>query len=492
MRVWPLALVVLLIAVSPATSRAAREPEGPTLFGHRIHVPPPLTDEKVERVRASFLQHLADNDLVSTGDRIMPSSLIGGGHPQHGVRVDEPHYATIFLNFFGGMLTSGTNAAEMQSNCAGAAGIDYPGYSGSESDALAIIQVFENAMEPYAVRVAYDDYPPQHLPYSMVMMGGTPQDAGQKSGTLGVSCSTDCGDVWWRDTTLAFTEQSGNPVTLGNTALQEAAHAFGLDHIDGEEHIMYPFSTFGTKVWSSECTPYNAATGPIGCGFIHEVFCPAGDAQNDDAELLAYFGPNAPDVQAPEVVIVEPAPDTMLPSGGSTSIVTEVTDDHRGHGWRLRVVPPAGDEVVLNAYAFETAWDLNFAGQPDGAYEIWVEAIDHDGNAGSAMVMLYVGVDGPMPGEDESGGGGTGSATGAGDTSVGTGDTTPGTDDGDGTGDTAPLGDDGGDEGCQCSADRGPTPAGWAWLPWLALAVRRRATGSLGTGADGDRDRQPS
>jgi MYXO-CTERM domain-containing protein len=254
--------------------------------------------------------------------------------------------------------------------------------------------------------------------------------------------------------------------------LQEAAHAFGLDHIDGEENIMYPFSTFGTKVWATGCTPYNAATGPIGCGYIHEVFCPEGDAQNDDAELLAYFGPNAPDVEAPVVTIVEPAPDLMLASGGSTSIVAEITDDHLGHGWRLRVVPPAGEALIRNAYQFETSWDLDFAGQPDGAYELWIEAVDHDGNEGSAMVTVYVGVDPPIPGTDESGDG-SGSADSGDGTGVGTGETTPS--DGDGTGDTAPADDDGGEGSCECSADRGPSPAAWGWLPVLVLATAGRS-----------------
>ena len=471
MRVWPFACLPLLVAAAPATSLAGDEPSAPTLFGHPVNVPPPLTEEEAAKRRESFLRHLQDNDLVFTGDAIAPRALVSGAHPQHGVDIDEPHYATIFLNFFGGMLTSGTNAAEMQSGCVGTTGVNYPGFTGSEPDALAIIQVFENAMEPYAVRVAYEDYPPQHLPYSMVMMGGTPADAGQEPGTLGVSCSTDCGDVWWRDTTLAFTEQSGNPTTLATTALQEAAHAFGLDHIDGEEHIMYPFATFGTKVWASGCTPYNAATGPIGCGYIHEVFCPDGSSQNDDAELLAYFGPNAPDVDPPQVTILEPAPDTVLPSGGSASISAEVTDDHLGHGWRLRVVPPAGEEAISNAYQFETAWDLDFAGQPDGAYEIWIEAVDHDGNEGSAMVTLYVGVDPPIPGTDESGDG-SGSGGSQDGTQGGTDDTMPGSE-GDATGDSAPLADDGGGEGCQCGTTGAPV-TGWTWLPFVLVALRRR------------------
>ena len=351
MRRWilPSAVVVALTAVSSAH---AEEPR--TLFGHELFDPPEPSAEELQLRRASFQQHLRDNDLVFTGDRVMPRAQALGHrpNPQHGGTggwEDPPHYATIFLNFFGGTLTSGTNASEMESNCVGAASIDYPAYGGTEGDALAIIQVFENAMEPYAVRVAYEDYPPQHLPYSMVMMGGSPADVGQDPGTLGVSCSSDCGDVWWRDTTLAFTEQSGNPTTLGNTALQEAAHAFGLDHIDGTEHIMYPLATPGNKIWSNACTPYNNSTGAIGCTYVHEVFCPEG-SQNDDAELLAFFGPNAPDVEAPTVAILSPSDGIEVASNGAISVDAEVSDDHEGYGWRLRVVPPAGDEVIANAY----------------------------------------------------------------------------------------------------------------------------------------------
>lgn len=475
MHAWPVALGLALAFALPSGARAEADSSGPTLFGHPVNVPEPLDADEVARRKAAFEQHLRDNELVFVGDRVMPKAqLSGGGQPQHGLVADDPHYATIFLNFFGGMLTSGTNASEMQSGCINGT-VDYPGYSGSEADALAIIQVFENAMEPYAVRVAYEDYPPQHLPYSMVMMGGTPAVVGQEAGTLGVSCSSDCGDVWWRDTTLAFTEQSGNPTTLGNTALQEAAHAFGLDHIDGDQHIMYPFATLGNKVWSSDCTPYNDATGPIGCQFVHEIFCPGGGAQNDDAELLAYFGPDAPDVQAPEVAITEPAPDTEVAAGSTVSVAAEVTDDHLGFGWRLRVVPPEGEEIILNAYQLETSWDLNFAGQPDGAYEIWVEAVDHDGNEGSSMVTVYVGVAPPIPGTDESGGDGTGDGTGMATTGGGADDGSGG-DDG-GTSDTAPLMDGGGGESCECrTGDRG-APGAWLLLPFLAAVGRRRAAG---------------
>jgi MYXO-CTERM domain-containing protein len=400
---------VALAAFVPTPADAAK-----TLFGREIVPRRELSAEEIAARRAAFEENLVRRGMVKVGDRIMRDPSIAVDTPvQHGAGwEDPPHYATIYLNFFGGMLTSGTIASEMQSGCVGGIDIDYPMYQGTNMQALTMIQVFENAMAPYAVRIAYEEAPPAHLPYSMVMMGGDPTDIGQDAGTLGVSCSSDCGDVWWRDTTFAFTEASNSALTLGNTALQEAAHAFGLDHIDDSDHIMYPFASGGTKVWAQECTPYNDATGGISCTYIHDVFC-GEDAgmQNDHAELMAYFGPNEPDVEPPVVTIVSPADGDELPSGASVGVEAEISDNHEGYGWRLRVVPEGGEELVAPAYEKEMSWTFDV---PDGTYDLYVEAIDHDGNEGSAVVRVYVGggapaettgdVDdtGPDPTEDPS------------------------------------------------------------------------------------------
>jgi len=459
-------LIVLSSLALVPTAHAERE-----LFGRTLpDVPKPTAEEYAAR-RAAFQAHLQANDLVLEGDRIVPRldiqanprPALGGGWE------DPPHYSTIFLNFFGGELTSGTNAAEMQSGCVGASPIMYPPFGGTEQFALTIIQVFENAMAPYAVRIAYEDAPPAHLPYSQVMMGGQPADIGLDPGTLGVSCSSDCGDQWWRDTTFAFTEESSSSLTLGNTALQEAAHAFGLDHIDGSQHIMYPFADSGDKVWSNACTPYNDATGGISCTYVHDAFCgPDSGMQNDDAELLAFFGPNEPDVSPPTVTITEPADGAEYPAPTDLAVAVEVADDHEGFGWRLVVEPQGGDPLIENAYQFQTSWNLG--GLPQGVYTIRVEAIDHDRNEGSDEVTIYVGEAPPeTTGADSTGG-----------------DETPATEDDSASADEDAESDDGTDSGppldddekagCACAAE--PSSSGLALLGLFAVvgARRRRAT----------------
>jgi hypothetical protein len=452
-RTSPFVLVATILA-TPAAAASSGEAS-------------PSADELAAR-RRGFEENLRARGLVRAGDRVLPRvrarSLAIPDPAAHGVGWTEPpHHATIYLNFDGGTLRGGTVAAELESPCVGAAELEYPAFAGDDAARMAMVQVFENAMAPYAVRIAHEEPPPAHLPYSMVMMGGSSTDLGMEPGILGVSCSSDCGDVWWRDTTFAFTESSSSATLLGNTALQEAAHAFGLDHIDGPEHIMYPLATSGTKSWATECTRNNDSTGGIGCGYVHDVFCGEdSQMQNDHAELLAYFGPDEPDVVAPSVTVLSPPDGTRLPAGGSITIEADVTDDREGFGWRLVLREDAGLEQIDNAYERQTSWYL--AGLPDGTYTVRIEAIDHDRNEASDEIRIVVGTGigtpPPMPEDDTSSGSSDSSSSG--DAS------------GDGTGGVAAAG--GGGDGCACgitAPSAGPLGLLACACCWLGRRRRR-------------------
>lgn len=467
------ALVLLLPgALTFAPTAAASEPAPErTLFGRPVAAAPELTEEEIAARRAAFEQHLADNDLVHAGNLVIPRAQAEGtmAIPPRPLKAWEqpPHRQTIFLNFFGGTLKGGTNASEMESPCVGGE-VEYPQFAGSEQDALAIIQVFKDAVEPYGLRLAYAKAPPRHLPYSMVMMGGKPQQIGLPQGVLGVACNLDCADQWWRDTTFAFTDVANDIQVLGTTALQEAAHAWGLDHIDGEQLIMHPFATFGKKVWANECTPYNDATGPIGCKYVHDEFCGEnGGKQNDDAELLAFFGPNSVDDVPPTVVMTSPLDGQVFEPGSQVAVKVEVSDNFEGFGWRL-VIPEIDQEQPV--YNGQTEWTLS---PPKGAFTIRVEAIDHDLNVGFAEAKIYVGVEAPVettgeptPGEGESSGaapttGGEGGEEGEAGSSGASGDT------------AGLTGGDDDDKGCACTSGQVSATAP-VWLLVLGAALRRR------------------
>lgn len=464
-----------LLLASVAALAPAPESGNRTLFGSPVRAAEALDDDEVARRKAAFDAMLEERGWVRHGDEVRPGDGAGGfaqlPAPTQHAWSTEPHRSTIFLNFFGAELTAGTNAALDESPCVDGA-MAWPGFSGSEQQALALIEVFERQMEPYGVRIAYEERPPAHLPYAMVMMGGTPQMLGLPSSVLGVSCSSDCGDFWWRDTTFAFTDNinPNNASILGTTALHEAAHAFGLAHIGDPTKIMNPFVGSADVTWADTCTPYDDSTGGINCQSTHDDFCEPG-AQNSHAELLAYFGTNSIDVEPPSVEILSPAGDVELAVGDGIEIEAEITDDHEGYGWKL-VIPEVGQEQV--AFGRETTWALN--NLPEGTYTVRVEAIDHDRNVGFDEVKLYVGVPAPVmtdpeipedPGADPTGGS--------------TADTGDGEDDSgghdDATGDPGEMtGMDPSAQSCGCRTEgSGPPATALLLLGLVGLTRRRRA-----------------
>jgi hypothetical protein len=215
-----------------------------------------------------------------------------------------------------------------------------------------------------------------------------------------VSCSSDCGDRWWRDTTLAFTAaaSASQTNTLSTTALHEAAHAFGMGHIDKSMNsplVMHPYVDNSPKIWGSGCEEYNPATGGINCQPTHDYWCP-GEAQDSHAELMAYFGPNGPDTIPPVVEILTPQDETELEAGADVTLEVAVTDDHDGVGWKLMVYK---DDALIQeqpTFNFQTSWALS--GLPTGVYRLRVQALDHDRNVGADEVTLYVGLQAPAPG----------------------------------------------------------------------------------------------
>lgn len=473
----PVALAFTAISFAPlvhAGDAEQAEGERPMLFGQPVNVPEELTPEELEARAQAFHEGLERQGMVLHGTQVLPKDALkpyirDETHPVEAWD-QPPHRTSIFLNFFGGPLKNGTNASESESPCV-QGNIDYPGYLAGEQAALAIIQVFKDAAEPFGMRILYEKVPPKHLPYSQVMMGGRPGVIGLPQGVLGVACNLDCGDSWWRDTTFAFTEETNQVSILGTTALQEAAHAWGLDHIDGANNIMYPYATPGDKVWASTCTPYNDATGGIGCQPTHDKFCDGG-AQNDVAELMAYFGPNSVDSEAPTVKMLSPTDGQMYTKGDTLHIEVEVDDNFLGFGWRLMVPELKQEQPVYNG---QTVWDLPVP--PKGEYTIRVEALDHDGNIGFAEAKIYVDTVPSEGGDTGSSGDDSMTPTGSGDPSASAGESSSdgasGASEASDGNDTLP-GESGKDDGCSCRADAPMAASGWLFGLAGALLIRRR------------------
>jgi MYXO-CTERM domain-containing protein len=460
-----------LLCLAGFAGPAVGSPAGKTLFGRPVHEAPALGTKAIEERRREFETMLKARGWETHGDIIGPPELFAGGSGTEAPADWDypPHRATIFLNFFGGDLSNGGNSALMESTCINGS-FKYPGFGGTEAQALAIIETFKSQLAPYGVRLAYDEAPPPELPYAMVMMGGTPQMIGMSAGILGVSCSSDCGDRWWRDTTLAFTDAASQSQinTLATTALHEAAHAFGLAHIDtalNSGYIMHPYVDNKERSWADGCIKYNDATGGINCKATHDIFC-GGGAQNDVAELMAYFGPNSPDLEAPTVEILMPADGAELAEGAAVSIQAEVTDNHDGAGWKIMIYKEGVLVEESPAFWFEESWQL--AGLSAGTYVVRVQAIDHDRNIGADEVTLYVGTAAP-----ESTGGSTGSESSGDDgaPTSGSPDETTGTSTSPLTAGETPNDDS---DGCSCISGERPVSGLWLLAGLAGLLGRRR------------------
>jgi hypothetical protein len=331
--------------------------------------------------------------------------------------------------------------------------------------------------------------PPDWLPYTMTVIGGSSAQVGA-AGACGIA-NVACDGLKRNHVSLNFPESCSG---MAETAAQETSHNWGLEHTDNPQDIMYPFNNGGFKQYVDECMPIDHSTGggTTQCGYIHEVYCPAGmgEEQNSYAELMGVFGPKSPDTTAPEIVSVSPADGAVVGNAEDILVTAQITDDSLmvGVNWTWLEGLPAGTESYrrctnavcdqdfnpgVSFNAADMPWDfVVLAGAPPGIYSFQVEVLDAYGNYDSETITIEV-VEGSgetAGGLDETGGGSEAGDTGG---SVG-GDTTGGADtgDGDGTGDgglDGGSGDGGSGGGCRIA-----TPDG-SWLALLGLlALRRR------------------
>jgi MYXO-CTERM domain-containing protein len=422
---------------------------------------------------------------VQRGGMVLPAEIDDGSivvEPETIFAVEDipgnayPRKHTLFLNFNGGMLSSGgDNSAENVSQLA-RNGV-YPAWTQGEPKAIAIAQAVQADFAPFGVTVVYESRPEKVLPYTMQMMGGDWQDTNIDSPAGGVAPGADCGALGQRH--VVYTFDSASTVQMANTASQEAGHAYGLDHTLDCNSVM-SYCGGGDGSFREGCAGLceAACQGPnsAGCQLTHEMFCGEGSfEQNDFDEMTWLFGTNEPDMEAPTAEIVSPTDGDTFDVGASVDFRALVADNYGGFGWLVRVEKDG--EVILDEPRYDREVDeeyraaLNFSGLESGTYTVTIEVHDHFGQVGSDTISFVVGTPGETGPADTSGG-----TTDPGDTSDGA-ESAGESSSGGGTGGVGATGDDGGaPKGCECAAGPGPAPGvlGLAWLAILGLRPRRR------------------
>ncbi|MEM6291095.1 MAG: hypothetical protein AAGA54_07510 [Myxococcota bacterium] len=230
-------------------------------------------------------------------------SLSAASRPQGAVPRDGTP-ELLYINFDGAVLQKGCgNDAHYDCSTLAELFDGYVGpYTGNTTQRMSILQATRKVVADFGVRVI-TERPPEDVDYTMVIYG----DLGEQS-FAGVAPYIDCEDLNRGDT--SFTQAFSGSNTGSTFILQEAAHTWGLEHVDSESDVMNPFKAAAiSQTFIDECLPIVANTSlertPGTCNQIHTQFCEPG-FQNSYQEMLLLFGGHVPDVNPPEFEITYP------------------------------------------------------------------------------------------------------------------------------------------------------------------------------------------
>jgi hypothetical protein len=403
----------------------------------------------------------------------------------------EASPGVLYVAMGGVTLRPGQNAnAALNRSPLVSAETNFPAY-GSESQQSALLQSLQSYYADFDLMV-YPNRPPEYLPYTMAVVGGSAQTAGFPGGVCGVA-NVSCDGLQRNHVSLTFPQSCSG---VAATAAQETAHNWGLEHTSNQADIMYPYSTGGSKSFVNSCMTISHATGDgvTQCGHIHREYCNGNsEQQNSYTELMAAFGPRTPDNSPPQIIELFPEDGATMTTEDSFTVSARVTENSNflGAKWTwLEGLPDGMDtwtrctnSVCDDNYGLgvdfdpdEIPWDLvRLTTPPEGTYKFRFEVMDAYGNADARDLTVHV----VPPGE------GGGSGSGGGDGSGGDGSGSGGDSGGDGgesdsDGSDSAGGDggdgDGGSKGRGCTvASRSRHAGGAGILAVLALAsVRRR------------------
>ncbi|MGH1346862.1 MAG: DUF4215 domain-containing protein [Nannocystales bacterium] len=360
-----------------------------------------------------------------------------------------PRGQTLYLDFDGASVSPGNDGRLEQLSCIDGA-FDYPGLDADRAFVEATVEHVRQQLEPFDINVVWESRPEPSLPYTTVLVGGAPEQLGFDASTQGYACQVDCGDRLSGELVLAF--ENNSEQALANTIVHEAAHAWGLDHVIDNASLMSPFSPVEEATLLDRCVEISEETSSPVCIEEHANFCPPGE-QNERSEMMARFGPQRVDTQAP-VLLGLPNDEVQLEAGDPFLLRFEVADDSGNPGVELRV-PSLGIRKTLDP---SDARDDVYL--PPGEHLLEVRGIDHAGNETTEQVMVRVAE--PDAGETDASSGATGD------------------DEGEDESDTEPeqAQSEGDPSGCACTTSQCPLAP--TWLLWIGVASALTRRGPRG------------
>jgi hypothetical protein len=318
----------------------------------------------------------------------------------------------LYVNFDGAVLQRGCGN-DPRYGCSTLAYL-FDGYvgpfTGNVDQTAAIIQATRTGVADFGVTVV-TDRPPDDVEYSMVVYG----DIGIQT-FAGVAPYIDCEDRWGPDVSFSGPHATSN--TGSTIILHEAAHTWGLEHVDAESDILNPYKTSGKKQYFEDAcyqivanTELEPALGS--CNEVHTRFCPLPGFQNSWREMMYLFGPPVPDNETPSIEILWPLEGSYHFETAEIPVIVELDDDrHPQHyGVELTIVTLEDTRLENDYVGIDHVTTVgNLAGLPTATHEISVRIVDESGNEaedGVAFTVLPEGSElpGEQVSEDPDGGG---------------------------------------------------------------------------------------
>lgn len=308
-------------------------------------------------------------------------------------------------------------------------------------------------LRPFDIEVT--DVDPSPAPHDEVVVCGNALEAGYAGlpGAAPLRCEPSQNPM-----SFVFAEDAparDRDRLIAELVVQEAAHAWSLDHVVGCADLMG---------FDTGCGPKALVDAELDCGTEALKICACGGKeQNSYHTIAALFGIRSPDDTPPEASITSPS-DAAVVQQGDTVVVDAVASDD----FAIAEVVLLLDGQVIAAQRRSTAASWPVSGLSLGPHTLQLEATDHDGNTASSEPVNLV-VQEPPSGESTADGSSPSEATGDGGAETGTDRAT--------TSATADAGDDDvtatndAASGCQCRPGTGPHPLAWLTL-LLPLGLR--------------------
>lgn len=381
----------------------------------------------------------------------------------------------LFVNFDGPFMNGGCGDDSRQDCTTIFPNTQFNPHPGDAATRAAVIQATREDVVDFGI-IVVGERPPAGNPYAMVV-SGVP-NGGAPNGIGGVAPVIDCANNDPNQTSFNFLVNDSANIQA-TVIHQEAAHTWGLEHIDDATDNLFP-SAGGVSdpKYQDACSRVVADVqlNPTGayCNGVHTMFCES-NFQNSYQEMLALFGPPIPDESAPTVVIDSPTAGEQLDYTANFDLIITLDDDRRPQVLATQIY---FDDVEAAAGSFVNStltFPVNGGDPPmghglaNGMHTIRVDITDEGGNPASASVAFEI-VGSPVDGNEDETGAGSSDSGGSDDGAE------PSTGGSEGSGvipeDPGLGGDE--DEGCGCRTPSTPLGPGAGLLVLLALGLRRR------------------